>query len=62
MTKEQLKILNYKYLKNPNWSSFDITAVAERLEIPRVKIYKWLNHLYKTNLELNCHIYSKLFS
>ena len=42
MTKEQLKILNYKYLKNPNWSSFDITAVAERLEISRVKIYKWL--------------------
>ena len=41
MTREQLKILKQEFQKDPNWEGQEFTNLAQRLGVPRIKIYKW---------------------
>ena len=41
MTKEQCEILEAEFQRNPNWTGAQIKEIAQRMQLKRVKIYKW---------------------
>ena len=41
MTKEQSQILESEFMRDHNWSTAKIKAIAERIQLGRVKVYKW---------------------
>ena len=41
MTNVQLQVLKHEFQKDPNWEGDHITNLSERLDIPRIKVYKW---------------------
>jgi len=47
LTKEQLAILEYEFAVLPNWDLKMTKALSTRLNIDRLKIYKW--HYDKSN-------------
>ena len=41
MTKEQCEILEAEFQRNPNWTGAQVKEIAQRMQLKRVKIYKW---------------------
>ena len=41
MTMAQSHLLEIEFQRNPNWTSAQVKAIAERMELSRVKVYKW---------------------
>ena len=41
LTREQIALLETEYVRDSNFSSSRITALATRLQLGRTKIYKW---------------------
>lgn len=35
-------ILEAEYLRNPNWTSSEMYALADRTGLKKVKVYKWM--------------------
>ena len=41
MTSVQLNVLMLEFQKDPNWEGDQFTSLAQRLGVPRIKVYKW---------------------
>ena len=41
MTKEQIQILENEFQRDHNWSTAKIKEIAVRVQLGRVKVYKW---------------------
>ena len=41
LTSEQKSILEHYYKKMPNWNASKIGEISKRLDLPRIKVYKW---------------------
>lgn len=40
-TKEQIKMLENEFIKNPHWSNDDVVRIAEYTKLEKSQVYKW---------------------
>ena len=63
MSKDQLKILESEYLRESNWSLQKTKQIALRIDLDRVKVYKWhYDRKRRDAAELSCGTYGQYSS